>query len=98
MIQLSETELPTLHESVRVSFNLKAQVEALPSKAEQGVDHTTHPNPLVLHPAKKALHSSFVLAVVLREHYLSIQKSGAAVSVAMDQHEVVPLRPLSVLH
>jgi len=98
MVQLSETEVTALQESVCVAFNLKAQVEALPSNPEQGVDQTTHPNPLVLHPDKKTLHSSLVLAVVLREHCLTIQKVGGAVSEAMDQHKVLPLSPLSLLH
>jgi len=65
MVQLSETKGPTLQESVLLLLSLKLHVEALPSKAEQGVVPKTQPNPFVLHPVKKLLHSSLVRAVVL---------------------------------
>jgi len=80
--------------------NYKTHCEALPSKAEQeGLEPgVTHPKPLVKQFDKKILHSPLLVAVVLWLHYLSIQEAAGALSTAVDQHGIVSLTPLKVLH
>jgi len=87
---------PILQKLIPSLDNCKVHFKAFPANVEQGV-LVTHPNPLVLQFDKKTLHSLFVVAVVLWLHYLSIQEAREF-SKAVDQHGIVSLTPLKVLH
>jgi hypothetical protein len=71
-------------------------VVEFPLKVEHAVFEATHPDPLVLHPAKNSLHSRSVVAVELWVQALLIQADGVE-AVDVDQQGVLPA-PVKVLH
>lgn len=73
------------------------QVVEFPLKVEHAVVESTHPDPLVLQPAKKSLHSVSDVAVELWEQALSMQAAGVD-RVESDQQGFVPLTPIKALH
>lgn len=69
----------------------------MPTNVEQGLLLSTQPAPLVLHPDKNSSHSLSVLEVVLWMQAFSMHAS-ASEFVETDQHGLVSLLPLKVLH
>lgn len=78
-LQALDVEKPTLQKLVPSEALKVLQVELLPRRAEQLMIFRTQPAPLVLHPERKALHSSLVVEVVLSVHSLSLQACGDVV-------------------
>jgi hypothetical protein len=86
-LQGSGEEVPTLQRAVPSEALKVTQVDELPRKVEQPTLFKTQPAPLVLHPERKVLHSSFVVAVVLSVHSLTLQATGDEVEAPeTDQH------------
>ena len=64
-----------------------AQVELFPKKVVQATLLATQPSPLVLHPGRNVLQSSFVVAVELSVHSLTLHNAGTEIEAPeTDQH------------